>query len=59
MTMAFKLPPQGLPPGISVGERVDFEFTMGADGLPRLTRIRPAAQAPMTAQEASATGSQR
>lgn len=54
MRMAFKFPPQGLPKGLSVGDRVDFEFTMGADGLPRLTGIGPAVQAPGAAHEASA-----
>ncbi len=45
MTMDFKLPPHGLPPGIGVGARVAFEFFIGPDGLPQLTRIAPA-QAP-------------
>ncbi len=43
MTMDFKLPPQGLPSGIGVGARVAFEFFIGPDGLPQLTRITPAA----------------
>ncbi len=53
MTMAFKSPPEGLPAGIAVGGRVDFEFTVGSDGLPRLASIQPAGQAPMVANEAS------
>jgi Cu(I)/Ag(I) efflux system membrane fusion protein len=39
MTMQFKLPPGAAPPGLAVGEHVDFAFTMGDDGKPRITRI--------------------
>ncbi|MEO8040277.1 MAG: efflux RND transporter periplasmic adaptor subunit [Betaproteobacteria bacterium] len=43
MTMAFKLPPQGLPRNAQRGDRVRFEFYMEADGTPRLTVITPLA----------------
>jgi membrane fusion protein, copper/silver efflux system len=42
MTMDFKLPknsPTGLPRGIDVGDRVDFEFYMDAESQPQLTRL--------------------
>ena len=32
MTMAFKLPPGGLPKDVKVGDTVDFEFRQGSDG---------------------------
>lgn len=54
MKMAFKFPSGGLPAGIAAGERVDFEFYVGADGLPRLTGIRPAGQTPAASNEAPA-----
>ena len=44
MTMQFELPAGAAPPGLAVGEHVDFAFTMGADGKPRITRIAPAAE---------------
>jgi membrane fusion protein, copper/silver efflux system len=41
MTMEFKRPPQGaLPANLRVGDRVAFEFYLGADG-PQLTRVSP------------------
>ena len=33
MTMGFRLPATGLPQGIAVGSRVDFEFRQGKDGF--------------------------
>lgn len=38
MTMDFKLPKGGAPRGLEAGDRVDFEFTMEADGTPQLTK---------------------
>ena len=47
MTMDFKAPPQqALPPKLEAGDRVSFEFYMGADGLPQLTRVSPLATVP-------------
>jgi Cu(I)/Ag(I) efflux system membrane fusion protein len=41
MTMEFKRPPaSALPPTLKVGDRITFEFYMGADG-PQLTRVLP------------------
>jgi Cu(I)/Ag(I) efflux system membrane fusion protein len=41
MTMEFKLPPSvQLPPGLKVGDRVQFEFSMDKDGV-QVTRIAP------------------
>ena len=37
MTMDFKLPKGGAPRGLEAGDRIDFEFTMGADNVPQLT----------------------
>ena len=42
MTMGFKLPAAGLPQGIDVGGRVDFEFRQGKDGLFEIATIAPA-----------------
>lgn len=44
MTMEFKLPPGGpskLPRGLAAGDRVGFEFYMGADDTPQITHIHP------------------
>jgi Cu(I)/Ag(I) efflux system membrane fusion protein len=43
MTMDFKLPPSGVPPGLKAGDRITFEFAMGADDMPQLTGIAAAA----------------
>lgn len=57
MTMDFKLPKGGVPRGLEAGDRVDFEFTMEADGTPQLTRttlLPPGAKAlPSAASGAS------
>ncbi|MGR4867837.1 efflux RND transporter periplasmic adaptor subunit [Variovorax sp. LARHSF232] len=46
MTMDFKLPAGGAPRNVKAGDRVTFEFFMGADDVPQLTRVTPmAAQA--------------
>jgi Cu(I)/Ag(I) efflux system membrane fusion protein len=39
MTMEFKAPAAGMPPGVKTGDAIDFEFAMEPDG-PRLTGIR-------------------
>lgn len=42
MTMDFKRPAQAqMPRNLKVGDRVAFEFYMGEDGLPQLTRVAP------------------
>ncbi|MDB5885548.1 MAG: secretion protein HlyD [Polaromonas sp.] len=53
MTMDFKPPPQAARPGnLKAGDRVGFEFYMGADGLPQLTRVSPLAAPPVPATAA-------
>ena len=42
MTMGFKLPASGLPPGIKVGDRVDFEIRPAADGAFEIVSIAQA-----------------
>ncbi len=54
MTMDFKAPEGGLPRNVQSGDRVTFEFTMDAEGLPRLTGITPMAPAPTDAAAQSA-----
>ncbi|MDB5732787.1 MAG: efflux transporter periplasmic adaptor subunit, partial [Variovorax sp.] len=49
MTMDFKLPPGGASRSVRVGDRVNFEFFMGADDLPQLTRVTPMAAQPQAA----------
>lgn len=54
MTMDFKSPPpQALPRNLEAGDRVSFEFYMGADGLPQLTRVSPLVAVPGPAPVAS------
>jgi Cu(I)/Ag(I) efflux system membrane fusion protein len=43
MTMDFKLPPNGVPRHVKVGDAVSFEFVIGPDELPQLTALTPAA----------------
>jgi Cu(I)/Ag(I) efflux system membrane fusion protein len=42
MTMPFDAPGGIVPPGLKVGDRVQFEFTMQADGQLKITNIGPA-----------------
>ena len=39
MTMDFKPPQRGLPRGLAVGDKVDFEFYMDAENLPQLSAV--------------------
>lgn len=49
MTMDFKVPLKGsLPRNLEVGDPVNFEFYMDADGMPQLTRLSPMAPEPKT-----------
>jgi Cu(I)/Ag(I) efflux system membrane fusion protein len=43
MTMDFKLPAAGLPKNVHKGDRVTFEFRLGADGQATLSGITPTA----------------
>ena len=45
MTMGFKLPPDGLPPGIIVGSDVTFEFGQNNEGLFAIQSITPVKRA--------------
>jgi Cu(I)/Ag(I) efflux system membrane fusion protein len=57
MTMDFKLPKgnaSGLPRGIDVGDRIDFEFYMDAESQPQLTRMTLLAPLPKAAATAGA-----
>ena len=55
MTMDFKLPKGGVPRGLEAGDRIDFEFTMNADGVPQLsaTTLLQAARKPAAAPSGS------
>jgi len=55
MTMDFKLPLDGAARNVQVGDRVSFEFFIGTDDLPQLTRVTPmAAEAKATAPATTA-----
>ena len=41
MTMGFKLPATGLPQGVAVGNRVNFEIRQAKDGTFQITSIAP------------------
>ncbi|MFM9915764.1 MAG: efflux RND transporter periplasmic adaptor subunit [Rhizobacter sp.] len=59
MTMDFKLPKgntSGLPRGIDVGDRVDFEFYMDAESQPQLTRLTLLNPAPKAVKTAASGG---
>lgn len=60
MTMDFKPPKTGLPRGLAAGDRVDFEFSMDAEGLPQITRmtlVPPAPASSGASPAANASGS--
>jgi Cu(I)/Ag(I) efflux system membrane fusion protein len=57
MTMDFKPPERGLPRGLAQGDRVSFEFYMGADNLPQLTAVTVLAPEPKAATASSGPGS--
>src|SRR6202521_735608 len=46
MTMGFKLPAEGLPKGVAVGDTVAFEIRQTQDGMFEVTHIAPSAGAP-------------
>jgi len=50
MTMDFKIPPEGLPPGIKNGSTVTFDFKQRKDGQYELTAISPAKPGPADAK---------
>jgi Cu(I)/Ag(I) efflux system membrane fusion protein len=56
MTMGFKLPATGLPPGIAVGNRVNFEIRQGKDGTFRITSIAPTQVSNVGQGDAAAKG---
>jgi len=62
MTMDFKPPPaKDIPRGAAAGARVDFEFTMDAEGpqITRLTLLPPAPSAPSAPRAPRASGAAR
>ena len=54
MTMNFGVPEGGLSPSVKAGQSVTFAFRMNKDGLPVLTHIEPAGEAPMPAAASGA-----
>jgi membrane fusion protein, copper/silver efflux system len=56
MTMDFKLPADGKPLPFKVGEKVNFEFFMNAEGLPQITRLSAMAPDPNTTPDKAAKG---
>ena len=57
MTMDFKLPKGGVPRGVEVGDRVDFEFYMNLEGLPQLTVVTLLPPEPKAAKVPASAGS--
>ena len=57
MTMEFKSPSQqALPRNLAAGDQISFEFFVGADGLPQLTRVSPVASTPQASTSAAGAG---
>ena len=54
MTMGFKLPPTGLPPGIEVGRNVTFEFGKNKEGAFAIQSIAPTGSAAPSSPDKSA-----
>jgi membrane fusion protein, copper/silver efflux system len=59
MTMDFRLPPKGLPRGMTEGDRIDFTFTMPKEGPPALTWVTLLAPEPAAAASAASTAGSR
>lgn len=51
MTMGFKLPANGLPRNVAVGDTVAFEIRQTKDGMYQITTISPTADAPMPGKD--------
>lgn len=58
MTMGFKLPENGLPKNIAVGDTVVFEIRQTKDGMFQITTIAPTAEAPMQGMKDKAPAGQ-
>jgi membrane fusion protein, copper/silver efflux system len=56
MTMEFKLPADGKPFPFEVGEKVNFEFFLNAEGLPQITRLSAVAHNPNTTPDKATKG---
>ena len=56
MTMGFKLPAAGVPQGIAVGGRVEFEFRQGNDGLFEIATMAPTPSSAAKPTEGAAKG---
>ena len=54
MTMGFKLPPTGLPPGIEVGRNVTFEFAKNKEAVFAIQSIAPTGSAAPSSPDKSA-----
>lgn len=54
MTMGFKLPSNGLPANVTVGDRVIFDIRQTKDGMYQITSISPTAETPKTNPSANA-----
>ncbi|MDG0854455.1 efflux RND transporter periplasmic adaptor subunit [Roseateles puraquae] len=59
MTMDFKLPPKGLPRGMTEGDRINFTFTMPKEGPPALIWVTLQTPEPATTASAAATAGSR
>ena len=59
MTMGFRIPAEGLPKNIAVGDTVAFEFHKAKDGQFALTFITPLASEPAGRRSAQSTAKQK
>ena len=57
MTMDFKLPQRGLPRGLAAGDKISFEFYIGADDLPQLSGVTVLAPERKAAADGAKVGS--
>ena len=55
MTMDFKRPEGALPGALAVGDAVDFEFFIAADGTPQISALKVLARGPTAAPRAAAS----
>ena len=56
MTMSFKLPDNGLPHNVAVGDMVTFEIREAKEGMYQVVTISPTADAPMSSGKADKAG---
>jgi membrane fusion protein, copper/silver efflux system len=59
MTMEFKSPPGGLPPGLKAGDAIRFDFVITRDGEYQTTKVEPVGRSAKDAEPQSDHGAHK